>query len=183
MTELKRDTSTGPKFEGIIAEVLKDTGYAEIKLKAKTEVNKNAKEKVDLFEEDPKEFINFLESIVSKEKYPKGVFVRQFCICKSIYSKPETIHYTKCDFLIYHPDKFPKGLILEAKYQKVGGSVDEKLPYLVESIKKYACDCIVVIEGEGFRVGAIPWLKSKIEEVPQLREVFNLDEFKAWLVS
>ena len=38
------------------------------------------------------------------------------------------------DFAIYHPEKQPEGLIIEAKWQQSGGTVDEKFPYLVLNI-------------------------------------------------
>lgn len=52
-------------------------------------------------------------------------------------------------------------LHIECKFQSVRGSIDEKLPFLVETIKCHKATCVIVIEGAGWKPGAIAWLKSK----------------------
>ena len=58
-------------------------------------------------------------------------YTRQYPLCKSIYSTQ-----IKCDFLLYHPEKYPECLVIESKWQQSGGSVDEKYPFLVLNIKE-----------------------------------------------
>jgi hypothetical protein len=38
------------------------------------------------------------------------------------------------DILLWHPDKFPLGLVVEAKWQSVSGSTEDKLPFSVLSL-------------------------------------------------
>lgn len=72
---------------------------------------------------------------------------------------------------------FSEGLSIECKWQDVGGSADEKYPYLVANIKKrFPCPAIIVVDGGGPKPGAIQWLKSQVDGV-KLLHVFNLAEF------
>lgn len=57
------------------------------------------------------------------------IFTRKFHVGKSIYG---TEQY--CDFIAYHPQRWPDNLIIECKWQQSKGSVDEKYPYLVLNI-------------------------------------------------
>lgn len=59
------------------------------------------------------------------------VFTTQYLIGQTIYNTD-----LKIDFFVYHPSKFPDGLIIECKWQQAGGSVDEKYPYLVANLLK-----------------------------------------------
>ena len=42
-----------------------------------------------------------------------------------------TIYNTKrnCDFILFHPIKFPNNLVIECKWQQTKGSVDENTPF------------------------------------------------------
>ena len=66
---------------------------------------------------------------VDKAKFKPSIYLeqpiysKQVFICKSIY---DTNVY--CDFILYHPEKYPDCLIIESKWQQTGGSVDEKYP-------------------------------------------------------
>ncbi|WP_392506571.1 PD-(D/E)XK nuclease superfamily protein [Rickettsia sp. 2024-CO-Wats] len=59
------------------------------------------------------------------------IYTRQFEIGKNIYDTK-----WKCDFILYHPGRHPNYLVIESKWQRSGGLVDEKYPYLVLNIKK-----------------------------------------------
>lgn len=83
------------------------------------------------------------------------------------------------DFFISGHPQFPSGLIIESKWQAIGGSVDEKWPFLVENIRQhYPCPAIIVIGGGGFRPGAERWLRRQIDD--KLIHVFRLEEFLSW---
>ncbi|MYE79643.1 MAG: hypothetical protein F4243_11820, partial [Chloroflexi bacterium] len=45
-------------------------------------------------------------------------YARQVKIGTTIYGTP-----LKCDFLLVHPEKWSEGLVIEAKWQQVGGTV------------------------------------------------------------
>ena len=62
------------------------------------------------------------------------------------------------DILAYDKKKFPKGILLDAKYQGVSGSVDEKLPFAALSLVAHDTFNIIVLDGGAFRPAADNWL-------------------------
>ena len=102
-------------------------------------------------------------------------FAEQKVICQSIYDTD-----IKCDFLLYHPEKYPNCLAIEAKWQQSGGSVDEKYPYLVANIQeKYPCPAWIVLDGKGYKPAAEKWLKRQVsKDKGLLRRVVNMSEFQ-----
>ncbi len=102
------------------------------------------------------------------------IFTPQFPLCKGIYGTD-----IKCDFILYHPQKHPKCLVIESKWQQGSGSVDEKFPYLVENIKKmYPHVTIIVLDGGGYKKQADTWLRNQVDS--KLINVFNMAEFQKW---
>jgi DNA adenine methylase len=82
----------------------------------------------------------------------------------------------KMDFLV----KYKTGTIgIEVKSQKVGGSVDEKLPYVFHNAKDYykTTYSVIVLKGNGFRNGAIEWLKEQASTMSNLY-VCDISELK-----
>lgn len=79
---------------------------------------------------------------------------------------------------------------IECKWQQVAGSVDEKLPYLylnaIEAMQEK--DIIILIDGNGWKKGAITWLKKAVSNnlyTTVLNHgknimVFTLTEFFSW---
>lgn len=104
----------------------------------------------------------------------RPVYCTQVRIGNNIYDTA-----LKCDFLLFHPEKWPKGLVIEAKWQQVGGSVDEKYPFLVLSIRKSIFETILLLDGGGYRPGAERWLRGQTDN--KLLHVFNLTEFITWV--
>jgi hypothetical protein len=99
---------------------------------------------------------------------------RQYAIGLGIF---ETPIFT--DFYLNDVPSFPQGLAIESKWQEVAGSVDEKLPYLVQNILEcFPCPAIVIIHGGGFRPGAEQWLRRQVRG--NLYGVFRLEEFLTW---
>ena len=75
------------------------------------------------------------------------IYTKQFDVCQSIYNKT-----LKCDFILYHPEKHPDCLVIECKWQQVGGSVDEKFPFLVLNIQtKSPYKTLILLDGKGFK--------------------------------
>jgi hypothetical protein len=75
-----------------------------------------------------------------------AVFCRELAVGPSVYGTR-----MRCDIALRHPVAHPDGLIIEAKWQSSGGSVDEKFPYLVACIKDaYPLPAIVVLDGDGW---------------------------------
>ena len=87
----------------------------------------------------------------------------------------------KMDFYINGPTR----IAIECKAQKVAGSVDEKIPYVMLNLNKIDADMgTLVMEGEHFE--AKPqikaWAKSFCHDHNQkILKVFSLDEFEEWL--
>jgi hypothetical protein len=116
---------------------------------------------------------NIISCILSDRGYE---IKRHYKICDSIYGHPIRI-----DFLILNIPEFKNGLAIECKWQDVGGSVDEKFPYLVLNIQeRFPCPVIIVIDGGGQKEGSIQWLKCQVDG-KKLMKVLNLSEFISYV--
>jgi hypothetical protein len=113
----------------------------------------------------------FMPSRILKQPF----YTRKFTIGKSIYGTKQI-----CDFILYHPHKWPNNLVIECKWQQSGGSVDEKFPYLVLNITmKYETPTIILLDGNGYKKGAETWLRKEAGN-GNLKHVFNMTEFSTW---
>lgn len=84
------------------------------------------------------------------------------------------------EFLLFfrdHPDTR-----IECRSQVVAGSVDEKLPYLLENCKVFdEKNVIVVLEGNGFKTKAKEWFIENAHAVKSKNiNVMSFKEFKDW---
>lgn len=111
------------------------------------------------------------ENIIASILDDHGVeYVRQQPIGMSIYGHP-----LRVDF--YLPTE---ELIIESKWQGIGGTADEKLPYLVMNIREcYPYPCILVLRGDGWKKGAIQWVHDAVDG-HSLVAVLSADEFQQW---
>ena len=106
---------------------------------------------------------------------------------KTIYERDG---YT--DFLLIDK-KLDEHIRIEVKWQHTGGSMDEKLPYIyLNAIDAVPEDhYILVIDGAGWKQGAIEWLKESArikryateENKHKKFEVMNQQEFVAWMAK
>ena len=134
-------------------------------------------------------FDSFIENILEGLEYtevPSNQFMVSKFLNQQIYAKKypikKTIYNTAttCDFAVYHPDKHPNGLSIEARWQQSSGTVDEKYPYLVQNIKlHYSFKTIIILDGGGYRVGAEKWLRDQVDN--KLIAVLNMTEFQKWV--
>lgn len=103
------------------------------------------------------------------------IYTRQLVLAQTIYNTKWNV-----DFVIHNPEKQPISLIIECKWQQVGGSVDEKYPYTVQNIKEQSpYPAIILLDGEGYKGGAKEWLKKQVDN--KLLGVFNMGEFTKWV--
>ena len=103
------------------------------------------------------------------------IYPRRFRAGTSIYETP-----IYADFAIYHPQRWPDCLIIEAKWQQVGGSVDEKYPYLVMNIQnRYCYRTVLLLDGTGYKKGAERWVRNQAGS-QNLLHVFSMAEFQTW---
>jgi len=116
------------------------------------------------------------EQIIATVLSGRGIeFTQQTTVCIGIYGTP-----IRADFYLPGVYADRNGLVIESKWQAVGGSADEKLPYLVENIRHcFPCPAIIVIDGTGFRPGAVDWLRRQVD--PQhLIAVQTISQFVMW---
>jgi hypothetical protein len=86
--------------------------------------------------------------------------------------------------------RYKMDIRIECKWQQVSGSVDEKLPYLylncIEAMPEK--NIIIIIDGDGWKKGAITWLKDAVkrkkytsaQNVKKIIRVMDLKEFITW---
>lgn len=76
----------------------------------------------------------------------------------NLYGRP-----MKVDFYVWHPEKYPDGLIIESKSQEDSGSVDEKFPYLIWGLKATGIPSILLLLCPGAKPYAIAWCLQQQE--------------------
>lgn len=115
------------------------------------------------------------EDVIATVLHGQGLeFTRQAQIGWTIYGGSLCV-----DFLVTNAAGFPAGLIIESKWQDVGGSADEKFPYLVANLRAAQLPSVIVIHGGGQRDGAIAWLRSQVDG-EKIIAAFALEEFISW---
>ena len=68
------------------------------------------------------------------------------------------------DFLVINCERFPNDLIIECKWQKSSGSVDEKYPFLLFNIIRTAVPTVVLLDGDGYSAAAKKWLAEQADK-------------------
>ena len=127
--------------------------------------------------------VKYSEYIKNKGKYGTELLLRNVPY-ETLYN-----HRGYTEFLL-KSDKFNLNIRIECKWQQKGGSVDEKLPYVYLSAI-YAVpenDVIILIDGKGFRDGAVNWLVNSASEkkfitrdkINKNIRVMNTIEFLTW---
>jgi hypothetical protein len=66
----------------------------------------------------------------------------------------------RIDLLFWSHGLWPRGLAVEVKGQSEGGSVDEKFPFVVASLKALKRPSGLLIHGDGARQSAIQWVSD-----------------------
>jgi|APGre2960657373_1045057.scaffolds.fasta_scaffold45342_2 hypothetical protein len=121
-------------------------------------------------------YSNWKSSVVTKGKH----LIRHYPYV-SIYGSGRS----QTEFVIQDDSRMIR---VECKWQQVSGSVDEKLPYLymnaVESFPEK--EIILLIDGGGFKPGAISWINKKTAEYNFSKsdkkiKVMTMMEFQIWV--
>lgn len=86
-------------------------------------------------------------------------YATQACVGEAFYKDKKRY----VDFLVVNNEAFCDALIIECKWQESVGSVEEKFLYLVECIKKTKIPTIVLLDGDGYSLGAQSYLKSAVD--------------------
>ncbi len=101
------------------------------------------------FELAPAEF----ERLIALTGLSLGLdFRRKLTVGKTIYGRDREV-----DVLFRHAQSGNR-LAVEAKYQRVKGTADEKLPYAVLNQETLPLPSVIVYGGGGFHQGALHWL-------------------------
>ncbi len=127
--------------------------------------------------------VSFAEyrNLISLERLPLGVPFPDLLVRRvpylSIYG-----HRGVTEFLAYSESR-GLNIRIECKWQQSQGSVDEKFPYLylncIHAMPE--SEIILLIDGNGYKPGALNWLKQAAASQPVKQiHVFNLVEFLIW---
>lgn len=119
----------------------------------------------------------------NEEKHGKELLLENVPF-KTVYE-----HHGNTEFLLIS-EKYKLKTRIECKWQQVAGSVDEKLPYLylntIEAMPENSI--MILIDGSGWKTGAIKWLKDAVKQKKYTTEenknkdilVFSLTDFFTW---
>ncbi|WP_341753294.1 MULTISPECIES: PD-(D/E)XK nuclease superfamily protein [unclassified Candidatus Tisiphia] len=111
---------------------------------------------------------------IASQTLAQPIYTRQFNLGKTIYNT-----VWQCDFILYHPAKHSNCFVIESKWQQSSGSADEKYPYTTKILNiKSVYDAIIIIDGDGYKKGALQWLKDQVHG--NLKGVFSMSEFTTW---
>lgn len=118
-----------------------------------------------------KGILNRLVKLANGEPF----FVQHIALCESIYNVPWF-----SDLLIWHPELFKNGAIMEIKQQSTAGSVDEKYPFVVQSLIKISSEIdgptVLFVSGGAVRQCALDWCRREEALQRETNFVFITDE-------
>jgi len=91
---------------------------------------------------------------------------RKLVVGKTIYGKDREVD------LLFRDPRTGHRVAVEAKYQRVAGTADEKLPYAAKNLETLPLPGVIVYGGGGFSPGALHWLcaNTRATDVARLAE-------------
>ena len=104
------------------------------------------------------------------------VYSTNVVVSKNIYNKAR-----KCHFILFHPLKWAKGLVIEVRWQGVNGTVDEKFPFIVMNIKRSGRETVIVMGGSNLKPEVFSWVQQQIGY--RLIEVLYPTDFQNWALQ
>jgi hypothetical protein len=88
------------------------------------------------------------------------------------------------DFIILSDNPLMERVVMEIKSQDVGGSVDEKFPFMKETARVLApIHSVILVEGNGFSESAVSWMKREIQSLPYATFFTSLADLKTWILK
>ncbi|MDR1912773.1 MAG: hypothetical protein LBQ52_10585 [Helicobacteraceae bacterium] len=128
------------------------------------------------------ELVGYSQWVKNPKNYSDELLLKNVPF-KSIYG-----HIGKTEFLLISKRRDMK-IRIECKWQQTSGSVDEKLPYLylnvIEAMPEQTI--MILIDGKGWRDGAIKWLENAAAKRKYVAEqnakeimIFKIVDFFAW---
>ena len=119
--------------------------------------------RVDALELSPPEF----ERVIALVGVTLGLdYRRKLTVGKTIYGKDREVD------VLFRDARNGNRLAVEAKYQRVTGTADEKLPYAVLNLATLPLPGVIVYGGGGFHLGALHWLcaNTRATDIARLAE-------------
>jgi hypothetical protein len=110
------------------------------------------------------------------QKQWNKVFTREAPVGVDIWNR-----FRRCDFFVLNSTSFVEGIVIECKWQQVAGTTEQKINHLVDTIKHSGLPSIIVIDGEGWSKGVIPWLTQQQQTHPNILGVWSKKEFLSQL--
>ncbi|MFL5444075.1 MAG: PD-(D/E)XK nuclease superfamily protein [Myxococcales bacterium] len=91
---------------------------------------------------------------------------RKLVVGKTVYGRDREVD------VLFRDARNGNRLAVEAKYQRVAGTADEKLPYAVLNQQTLPLPGVIVYGGGGFHLGALHWLcaNTKATDIARLPE-------------
>src|SRR5439155_25318844 len=120
-------------------------------------------QRVDAIEFSPPEF----ERLIALLGLSLGLdYRRKLTVGKTIYGKDREVD------VLFRDGRNGNRLAVEAKYQRVSGTADEKLPYAVLNLTTLPLPGVIVYGGGGFHQGALHWLcaNTRATDIARLSE-------------
>ncbi len=118
---------------------------------------------LDGLELSPQEF----ERLIALVGITLGLdYRRKLTVGKTIYGKDREVD------VLFRDARNGNRLAVEAKYQRVAGTADEKLPYAVLNLSTLPLPGVIVYGGGGFHQGALHWLcaNTRATDIAQLAD-------------
>ena len=100
-------------------------------------------------------------------------FAQKVKVGKNIYGLDRT-----CSFVIFNKRKFKNDLIIECRWQGMGGTVYEKYPFFVNNIVKTGIPTVIILDGGHYKLEAKEWLLNQVQVYSALEGVYSLEEFR-----
>ncbi len=116
-------------------------------------------------------------SFFAKRELDQPIYATQCEAGRDIYGISRRV-----DYILYHPRKWPQCLVIQCKWQAARGSVDQKFPYEVLTIRQNESPTIILLDGGGYSPGAEQWLRSQAGK-DNLKHVFNQGELQRFMAS
>ncbi|HUJ27659.1 MAG TPA: PD-(D/E)XK nuclease superfamily protein [Myxococcales bacterium] len=119
--------------------------------------------RIDNLELSPQEF----ERLIALLGLSLGLdYRRKLTVGKTIYGKDREVD------VLFRDARNGNRLAVEAKYQRVSGTADEKLPYAVLNLSTLPLPGVIVYGGGGFHQGALHWLcaNTRATDIARLAE-------------
>ncbi len=91
---------------------------------------------------------------------------RKLTVGKTVYGRDREVD------VLFRDARNGNRLAVEAKFQRVAGTADEKLPYAVLNLQTLPLPGVIVYGGGGFNLGALHWLcaNTRATDIARLHE-------------